>query len=115
MPDMTTWFLLLFAGTTTLLMALSVPMIRGQVRPNSIYGVRTAKTLGDESAWYRGNAYGGRLLFRAGLVGLISAVTFYFVPDLRANFVAYNLACGAVIVGGLLLSSVLTLRHLRGL
>jgi SdpI/YfhL protein family len=112
---MALWFLLLFVAETILLIAISVPLMQGRVKPNSIYGVRTAKTLSDESVWYRSNAYGGRLLFRTGLVQLVAVVALYCIPSLRANFVAYNLACGGVILGGLLLASVLLMRFIRSL
>jgi uncharacterized membrane protein len=115
MHDLTSWFLLLFAGVTTLMMVLAVPLIRGRVRPNLIYGLRTPKTLGDEGAWYRANAYGGRLLFGSGLVQLVAVVALYCVPRLRADFVAYNLACGAVIVGSILVIGALLMRRLRSL
>jgi len=71
---MALWFLLFFVAETVLLVAMSVPLMQGRVKPNSIYGVRTAKTLSDESIWYRSNAYGGRLLFRTGLVQLVRKV-----------------------------------------
>ena len=113
MHDPTTWFLLLFSTVTALLMAAAVPMMRGWVRPNPLYGVRTAKTLGDEDAWYRSNAHGGRVLFRTGFCQLLAVLALYCVPGLRADFVAYNLACGAVILGGLLLAGLSILRETR--
>jgi uncharacterized membrane protein len=115
MPDLTPWFLLLFVGMTTLQMAVSVPLMRGRVGPNSIYGVRTRKTLGDEGVWYASNAYGGRLLFRTGLVQLVAVIALYFVPSLRVNFIAYNLACATVMVSGVVLASALIIRHIQSL
>ena len=74
---MTLWFLLLFTGVAGLIMALAVPLMRGRVKPNSLYGLRTERTLRDEDAWYRGNAYAGRLFFRTGLVALVGVVGLY--------------------------------------
>lgn len=113
MRDLTPWFLLLFASETVVTMALAVPLMRGWVKPNRIYGLRTPRTLGDEGLWYRSNHYGGRLMFRIGLVQLIAVVALFGVPGLRDNFVAYNLSCGAVILGGILLGCVLMIRHSR--
>ena len=79
---MTLWFLLLFASASSLMMALAVPLMRGRVKPNSLYGLRTERTLRDEEAWYRGNAYGGRLFFRTGLAALVAVVGLYCVPSL---------------------------------
>ncbi len=115
MQNMTLWFLLLFVGVTVLTTALATPLMRGWVKPNLIYGVRTTRTLNDESAWRRSNAYGGRLLFRTGLVQLAAVVVLYCIPSLRDNFVAYSLACGAVILGGILLASVLIMRFVQSL
>jgi hypothetical protein len=112
---MTLWFLLLFTGVAGLMMALAVPLMFGRVGPNSLYGLRTARTLRDEDAWYRGNAYGGRLLVRTGLVALVAVVGLYCVPILRDDLVAYNMACGAVIVGGLLFSTVRVVRFVQSL
>ena len=112
---MALWFLLLFVAETILFIVISVPLMQGRVKPNSIYGVRTAKTLSDENIWYRSNAYGGRLLFRTGFIQLIAVVGLYCIPSLRDDFVAYNLACGGVILGGILLASVLLMRFIRSL
>ena len=110
---MTLWFLLLFTGVASLMMALAVPLMYGRVKPNVLYGLRTERTLRDEDAWYRGNAYAGRLFFRTGLVTLAAVVGLYCVPSLRDDFVAYNIACGAVIVGGILFSTVLAVRFVQ--
>ena len=56
MNNMALWFLFLFVGETVLLIAISVPLMQGRVKPNSIYGVRTTKTLSNEDFWYRSNA-----------------------------------------------------------
>jgi len=112
---MTLWFLLLFTGVAGLMMALAVPLMRGHVKPNSLYGLRTERTLRDEDVWYRGNAYAGRLFFRTGLVALVAVVGLYCVPSLRDNFVAYNSACGAVILGGVLFTTVRAVRFVQSL
>src|SRR5438034_6073057 len=48
----------LFRSVAVVMIALAVPLMRGRVKPNLIYGVRTQRTLSDEDAWYRSNAYG---------------------------------------------------------
>jgi uncharacterized membrane protein len=113
MRNPTPWFMLLFAGESVVTMAMAVPLLRGWVKPNPMYGLRTPRTLSDEGLWYRSNRYGGRLMFRTGLVQLIVVVALFGVPSLRDNFVAYNLLCGAMILGNILLSCVLMIRHTR--
>src|SRR4051812_11579756 len=87
MRDLTPWFMLLFAGESVVTMAISVPLMRGWVKPNPAYGIRTPRTLSDEGLWYRSNQYGGKLMFRTGLVQLIAIVALFGVPSLRANFI----------------------------
>lgn len=104
-------FLVLFVGTSLLLIAVSVPLALGRVKRNPFYGVRTAKTLQSDAAWYAGNAYGGRLLSVAGVVDLIAVVLLACVPALRTNSGAYSGACGIIIVGSILAASALILRR----
>lgn len=42
-----------------LIIIVSAPLILGVVPRNRIYGVRTRKTLSDDSVWYRANRFGG--------------------------------------------------------
>ena len=107
--------MLLFAGVSVLLMGVSVPLVLGRVGRNNAYGVRTTETLGDERIWYRGNAFGGRVLFLTGLGQLVAVIALYFVPSLHTNFIAYNCVCGAVIGISLLVASAWIQRYVRTL
>ena len=44
-----------------LLLALSIPLIKGKVKMNYLYGVRFKKSFESEENWYALNRYGGRL------------------------------------------------------
>ncbi len=57
--------------TALLLVGLSIPLIRGRVRPNWFYGFRTPSTVHDEQLWYEVNARTGRDLFWVGIGGLV--------------------------------------------
>ena len=50
--------------------ALSIPMIRGKVAPNSSYGFRTTKTLESEEVWYPANRASGCFMLVAAVVSL---------------------------------------------
>ncbi len=115
MPGLVFWFMLLFVGTSALLMAVSVPLLLGRVERNNTYGVRTAETLGNEHVWKRGNIFGGRLLFLTGLVQLVAVIALYCVPFLHGNIIAYNVACGVFIVASLLAASAWIHRYVRTL
>ena len=65
---------LLYILGAALLMGLSVPLTRGRVPRNSLYGFRTTKTLASDEVWYVANWYSGRCLFAAGVAILVGAV-----------------------------------------
>lgn len=113
MESITFWFMLLFIAVGLLIVGLSAPLVRGQVKPNRLYGFRTPKTLSSERIWYTANAYAGKMSVRAGLLFIATAVVLYFV--FRTNFVAYNAACAAVLLGMIFIHAVLVFRHLRSL
>ncbi len=107
--------LLLFVSTGGLLMAVSAPLIQRKVKPNPVYGVRTPKTLSNEGVWYPANEYGGRLLFRAGVIELAAAILFLLVPGIGGNFTNYCLANGAVTLVSVLGASAMILRYVSTL
>ncbi|SEK65191.1 SdpI/YhfL protein family protein [Kosakonia sacchari] len=57
------------------LMALAIPLARLRIKPNRFYGVRTARTLHDEAAWYRANrVFGVAMLLCGAAFFLLSAL-----------------------------------------
>lgn len=78
----------LFEGA--LFALVSLPLIRGRVPRNPLYGFRTPKTLSSDDIWYPANRYAGRALFRAGLATLAgSLVLLPFAARLSVDAVAY--------------------------
>jgi len=71
LPDFLT---LIYLAGGVLLMGLAVPLIRGWIPRNALYGFRTPKTLASDEVWYPANWYSGRCLFAAGAAMLIGAV-----------------------------------------
>ena len=57
-----------------LCVALALPLVRGKVKPNLLYGGRTPKTLASDEAWYRVNAASGRWLLWLGVATAASGV-----------------------------------------
>jgi uncharacterized membrane protein len=51
--------------------ALGIPLALGKVKPNSFYGFRIAKTLNDESVWYRVNRFSGKAFIGCGLATIV--------------------------------------------
>ena len=98
--------------TALLLIAASVPLIQRRVRPNSVYGFRTPKTLGDEQVWYEANAFSGRMLLRAGAVTLVGTVILAFVP---LPLAAKALADAAVTLVSVLWALIVSFAYLQKL
>jgi uncharacterized membrane protein len=53
------------------LVAASVPLMRGRVKPNRTYGFKTRKTLSDERVWYAANQILGKDMFLTGIATLL--------------------------------------------
>lgn len=51
--------------------ALGIPLALGKVKPNSFYGFRIAKTLNDESVWYRVNRFTGKAFIGSGITTVV--------------------------------------------
>ncbi len=48
--------------------ALAIPLLRGKIKRNDLYGVRFAAAMETDEAWYRYNRIGGRYLLIWGVV-----------------------------------------------
>ena len=58
---------LLLAGSSALMIALSLPLICSKVPRNRWYGFRTRKTLSSDERWYEANRFCGWALLAAGI------------------------------------------------
>lgn len=103
--------LALFVGSGLLLIGLSIPMIRGRVKPNWIYGFRVPKTVNDPDVWYQANAYAGKWLLFTGVVTLAAALGLYLLPGLTVD--SYALLCAAASLGALAVTVVMSFRYLK--
>ncbi len=65
-----------FFVPSSLFIILAVPLILGLIPRNRFYGVRTSKTLSDDSVWYRTNRVGGWALIVSGGIYLAVARAF---------------------------------------
>jgi uncharacterized membrane protein len=97
-----------------IIIVAAIPLILGFVPRNRMYGVRTSKTLSEESVWYRSNRFGGWVFILSSVVYLMVA---YLCPTLKprdANFSLWLLHLGAFVLP-LIGSVILTLRYARNL
>ena len=105
--------LVVYVASGLLLAALAVPMILGRVTPNWAYGFRVRKTLDNPEIWYKANRYAGRWLLASGVITVVSAVAFYFLPDLSVD--GYALLCAAASLGALAVTVIMSFRYLKTL
>lgn len=83
--------LILYVVTGLLSAVIAVPLIKGKVKPNALYGFRVPQTLDDPAVWYAVNAHFGRRLLLTGLATALAAVVLYRVPDLDVDSYAWAL------------------------
>jgi len=71
-----------FLIPSALILTASIPLVFGVIPRNRIYGIRTRKTLSDDSVWYRANRFGGWMLITASIFSLLlSALAPYDNPE----------------------------------
>ncbi len=63
-----------FLIPSLLILIASIPLVLEIVPRNRIYGIRTCKTLSDDSIWYRANRFGGWALILSSLFYLLLSV-----------------------------------------
>lgn len=96
-----------------LAMGVAVPLIKRRIKMNEAYGVRFAQAFASDEAWFELNHYGGKLLFRWGVVIALTALV--GVPLKKEMWVAYNWSALVIIAGGLIFIIARTYRYARTL
>ena len=110
---MTTFVLITDMAISLLFIVLAVPLLKNQVAPNGVYGVRIPKSLASPENWYAINRYGAKQLVLWSAVSLFAAVIGFFLPIEEASplFWGYILLPAAAA----LTACLLTLRFARSL
>jgi hypothetical protein len=83
--------LILYVITGLLSAVIAVPLIKGKVKPNALYGFRVPQTLNDPAVWYAVNAHFGRWLLLTGIATVLAAALLYRVPGLDVDSYAWAL------------------------
>ena len=108
--------ILLFLGASLLTTTLAVPLMRGRVRRNGIYGMRLQKTLSSDAIWYPANRYFGEEMFKAGLTsiaGNLLLAPLYLLLSLTIDQVAvFGLLITMLPLGWAIVKSLFHLRRL---
>ena len=95
------WPTYLIMGVLPILfVGVAVPMLRGSVKPNHWYGVRTSKTVASADLWYRANHAAGYAMIVAVGVSLLFWAVVAFVPLPAASrcFIDILVCTGLVVV-----------------
>ncbi len=71
-------FVNIFAGM--LIIALSIPLLKGKIKMNSLYGVRFAKSFESESHWYKINRYGAKQMILWAVFIVLVGIMAFFLP-----------------------------------
>jgi len=103
----------LFVAAALLLIALALPLRRGRVKPNTMYGLRIRATFADEQVWYEANAASGRDLSWVGALTLVLALLLPGWPGIDSE--TYALVMGVVLAASCLLACLVGVRRARRL
>jgi hypothetical protein len=106
--------LIMYIILAVLMILVSIPLIRGMIKPNLLYGFRFPQTLANTDIWYKVNAYGGRLLFGLGVVTALVDTALYFLgfdKDTYATLCAAVMLIGLFVTLGMTWSYMLSLRQ----
>jgi hypothetical protein len=108
--------ILLFAYffAAAVLIGSSIPLIRGRIPPNPLYGLRTPSTLRHPEIWYPANTYAAWRLLWTGVVLMVATIGLYLTPGIAVS--TYALILVGLLLGGVfvtLVQSLLFIRQLR--
>ena len=97
-----------------LILLFSIPLVLGIVPRNRVYGIRTCKTLSDDSVWYRANRFGGWALIISSCLYLGLSWVMPYDKKLIDNFPMWTVHfCGFILP--LTAGIILTLWYCRRL
>ena len=82
-----------------LIIAVCLPLLKNQIKPNALYGVRMAKSFESDENWFKMNRYGAKQMILWSTVMMVCGLAAFFLP-LQGN---YTLATFVGIVPVLLL------------
>jgi hypothetical protein len=63
-----------------LCLGLAIPLIRGRVHPNRLYGVRFPQSFQSNEAWFAINRFGGKRLAMGSIPLILVGVVSFFLP-----------------------------------
>ena len=84
--------------TAVVIILISIPLVRGKVSMNKVYGIRFKKSYESEENWYRINEYGGKQLILWSIPLLIFGFISFFLPLEGRSHLIVAVSCAPLIV-----------------
>jgi hypothetical protein len=67
-------------GLGLFFIALSIPLLKGHVKMNRVYGIRVRKAFESDERWYKVNRYGAKQIIIWSLVLIANGIVAFFIP-----------------------------------
>ena len=81
-----------FVLAGALVIAVCLPLLKGQIKPNALYGIRMAKSFESDENWYKMNHYGAKQMILWAGVMMAFGLAMFFLPlqgnKIFATFIA---------------------------
>ena len=103
--------LFVYVAGGLILVVISLPLIYGRIKPNSLYGFRVPATLENPDLWYPVNKYAAKRLLIVGLVMIATAIGLYFWPGMSVD--AYASTFLGIFLAAFILVIIQCVRYLR--
>lgn len=85
-------------ATAILIIGISMPLVKGKIPMNKLYGIRFKKSYASEENWYKINEYGGKQPIIWSIPLLLFGVLIFFIPlDGNSNLIVMA-SCAPLIV-----------------
>lgn len=101
----------LFIAIGLLMGGIGLAMSQDKIKPNTMAGLRTEKTLSDPAVWYNANRHAGKWLVGVGFLVLFAATVTLFYPIFRDNFVLYASVNAVVLLAGVLTAASVSVAY----
>lgn len=69
---------LLLSGAV--IIAVCLPLLRGNIKPNALYGVRMAKSFESDENWFKMNCYGAKQMMLGAAIMMLCGIVAFFLP-----------------------------------
>ena len=63
-----------------LIIAVCVPLLKDQIKPNALYGIRLAKSFESDENWYKMNRFGARQMIMGAAAMMVCGLVAFFLP-----------------------------------